>query len=61
VIGREEAMKAYNTLPVLVQDLGRNQVRLEERLRMSGLLECKFDAVAFVVNPYLSEYTHAAA
>jgi hypothetical protein len=63
VIGRHEAMDhtAYASLPAPVQDLERNQTRLEERLRMLGLLERKSDAVAFVVNPYMTEHVHAAA
>jgi hypothetical protein len=63
VIGRHEAMdrNAYATLPAPVQDLERNQSRLEDRLRMLGLLERKSDAVAFVVNPYLTGRIHAAA
>jgi hypothetical protein len=63
VIGRNEAMddRAYSSLPAPVQDLERNQARLEERLRMLGLLERKSDAVAFVVNPYITEHAHAAA
>lgn len=63
VIGRHEAMdhRAYSSLPAPVQDLERNQTRLEERLRMLGLLERKSDAVAFVVNPYMTEHFHAAA
>jgi hypothetical protein len=63
VVGRHEAMRrdAYVSLPVPVQDLERNQARMEERLRMLGLLERKSDAVAFVINPYLTERAHAAA
>jgi hypothetical protein len=61
VIGRQEGIAAYRTLPVPVQDLDKNQARLEERLRMLGLLERKSDAVAFVVNPYLTDGVHAAA
>jgi hypothetical protein len=63
VVGRHEAMdhRAYGSLPAPVQDLERNQTRLEERLRMLGLLERKSDAVAFVVNPYMTEHFHAAA
>jgi hypothetical protein len=63
VIGRHEAMdpRAYSSLPAPVQDLERNQTRLEERLRMLGLLERKSDAVAFVVNPYMTEHFDAAA
>jgi hypothetical protein len=63
VVGRHEAMDpgAYAGLPAPVQDLERNQTRLEERLRMLGLLERKSDAIAFVVNPYRTEKVHAAA
>jgi hypothetical protein len=63
VVGRHEAMDpgAYDGLPAPVQDLERNQTRLEERLRMLGLLERKSDAIAFVVNPYTTERAHAAA
>jgi hypothetical protein len=63
VIGRHEALDplAYTSLPAPVQDLERNQVRLEERLRMLGLLERKSDAIAFVVNPYKMERANAAA
>jgi hypothetical protein len=63
VIGRHEALDplAYGSLPAPVQDLERNQTRLEERLRMLGLLERKSDAIAFVVNPYTTEHAHVAA
>jgi hypothetical protein len=63
VVGRHEALDplAYGTVPAPVQDLERNQNRLEERLRMLGLLERKSDAIAFVINPYLAEPAHVAA
>jgi hypothetical protein len=63
VIGRHEALDplAYSSLPAPVQDLERNQTRLEERLRMLGLLERKSDAIAFVINPYTTERAHVAA
>ncbi len=63
VVGRHEALdpQAYGSLPAPVQDLERNQTRLEERLRMLGLLERKSDAIAFVINPYLPERAYAAA
>ncbi|MGY8680454.1 hypothetical protein Q2941_22015 [Bradyrhizobium sp. UFLA05-153] len=63
VIGRHEALDplAYGSVPAPVQDLERNQTRLEERLRMLGLLERKSDAIAFVVNPYTTEHANVAA
>jgi hypothetical protein len=52
VIGPEEARTRSGDLPVPLEDLRENERRLEERLRVLGLIHRKSDDCAFVVNPF---------
>lgn len=55
-IGPEEVRRAFNvrsgTMPAPVADLKENERRLEERLRILGVLDRKSDDCAFVINPF---------
>lgn len=54
VIGPREAREAFKD-NVLIEPFHGNVARLEERLRMLGLVDRKSDACAFVLNPYCDQ------
>jgi hypothetical protein len=63
-IGPEEVRRAFNirtgTMPAPVADLKENERRLEERLRILGVLDRKSDDCAFVINPFYNTVAAAA-
>lgn len=52
VIGPEAATRAFDSLPIPHEELKRNERRLEDRLRVLGLLHRLSDDCAFVHHPY---------
>jgi hypothetical protein len=52
VIGPEAATLAFDSLPIPHEELKRNERRLEDRLRVLGLLHRLSDDCAFVHHPY---------
>jgi hypothetical protein len=52
VIGPEAAAQAFDSLPIPHEELKRNERRLEDRLRVLGLLHRLSDDCAFVHHPY---------
>lgn len=63
-IGPEEVRSSFQVrtgaMPAPVADLKENERRLEERLRVLGVLDRKSDDCAFVINPFYNVATHAA-
>ena len=52
VVGAEAALAEFGALPVPHEELRRNERRLEDWLRVLGLLHRLSDDCAFMHNPY---------